>query len=128
MQKLPRNNCRHCNIECARPRQIYCSNQCQLDYQNQQKYLKGALTHRSAKYYLIRQSTPRCHICQNDTWMEKPIGLILDHIDGDHANNSIENLRLVCGNCDMQLPTYKSKNRGKGRAFRRERYAKEMSY
>jgi hypothetical protein len=60
--------------------------------------------------------------------MEKPIGLILDHIDGDHANNSIENLRLVCGNCDMQLPTYKSKNRGKGRAFRRERYAKEMSY
>ncbi|MGD0664878.1 MAG: HNH endonuclease, partial [Rhabdochlamydiaceae bacterium] len=71
---------------------------------------------------------PRCHICQNNTWMGKPIGLILDHIDGDHANNSIENLRLVCGNCDMQLPTYKSKNRGKGRAFRRDRYAKGMSY
>ena len=51
-----------------------------------------------------------------------------DHIDGDATNNRRENLRLVCPNCDSQLPTYKSRNRGKGRHFRRQRYANGQSY
>ena len=37
---------------------------------------------------------------------------IIDHIDGDATNWSIDNIRLVCSNCDSQLPTYKFKNRG----------------
>jgi hypothetical protein len=37
-------------------------------------------------------------------------------------NHKIENFRLVCGNCDMQLDTYKSKNKGKGRKYRRALY------
>lgn len=53
---------------------------------------------------------------------------VLDHIDGDATNNARENLRMVCPNCDSQLPTFKSKNRGKGRHFRRERYANGQSY
>ena len=60
--------------------------------------------------------------------MGKPIGLILDHIDGNSDNNSPNNLQLVCGNCDMQLPTYKGKNLGKGRYYRRIRYAEGKSY
>lgn len=31
------------------------------------------------------------------------------------------NLRLVCGNCNMMLPTFSGRNRGNGRAWRRER-------
>lgn len=54
--------------------------------------------------------------------------LILDHVDGDSDNWYLTNLRLVCGNCDMQLPTYKSKNWGNGRASRRKRYADAKSY
>jgi hypothetical protein len=42
--------------------------------------------------------------------------MILDHIDGDASNNSPTNFRLVCPNCDTQLPTYKAKNTGNGRA------------
>ena len=49
-------------------------------------------------------------------------------MNGDSENCALDNLRLVCGNCDMQLPTYKSKNRGKGRAWRRRRYAEGKSY
>ena len=69
-----------------------------------------------------------CEICHNEKWMGKDIPLVLDHIDGNSDNNSKDNLRLVCGNCDMQLPTYKSKNKGKGRAFRRVRYSEGKSY
>ena len=39
-----------------------------------------------------------------------------------------ENLRLVCPNCDSQLPTYKSRNRGSGRHSRRQRYRDGQSY
>jgi hypothetical protein len=54
--------------------------------------------------------------------------LVLDHIDGNPDNNRRDNLRLACPNCDSQLPTYKSRNRGSGRAFRRQRYADGRSF
>lgn len=54
--------------------------------------------------------------------------LVLDHVDGDAGNNRRENLRMVCPNCDSQLPTYKSRTRGRGRRARRQRYADGKSY
>ena len=53
---------------------------------------------------------------------------VLDHIDGNSENNWRSNLRLVCPNCDSQLPTYKAKNKGSGRHVRRTRYAEGKSY
>jgi len=53
---------------------------------------------------------------------------VLDHIDGDSGHNARSNLRLICPNCDSQLPTYKSRNKGRGRAWRRKRYADGKSY
>lgn len=57
--------------------------------------------------------------------MGKEVPLVVDHIDGNAENCSVTNFRLVCGNCDMQLPTYKNKNKF-GRAWRRK-YNKQYS-
>jgi hypothetical protein len=53
---------------------------------------------------------------------------VLDHIDGDGVNHVRSNVRMICPNCDSQLPTFKARNRGKGRHFRRERYRAGLSY
>jgi hypothetical protein len=52
-----------------------------------------------------------CGICGiGPEWNDKPMPLILDHINGINNDNRLENLRFVCSNCDSQLPTYKSRN------------------
>ena len=69
-----------------------------------------------------------CKICGISKWLGKEIMLILDHIDGNATNWKIENLRLICSNCDAQLPTYKNKNAGNGRFKRMERYNQGLSF
>jgi len=50
--------------------------------------------------------------------MKIKIPLVSDHIDGDPKNNNLDNFRIICNNCDSILPTFKGKNRGKGRKDR----------
>ena len=53
----------------------------------------------------------RCSDCKLDTWMDQPIPLELDHIDGNHQNNALDNLRLLCPNCHSLTPTFRGKNK-----------------
>lgn len=81
------------------------------------------------RLYLTEAQDGRCAICDTDAlWQGLPLTLILDHVDGDASNNRRENLRLVCPNCDSQLPTFKARNRGRGRAWRKQRYTDGKSY
>lgn len=128
--------CLACGQKTPNPR--YCSNQCQRDHEWQQVVAKIKATGRApvgtsgqcrfAKRYLLEFQGRVCAICGLSEWRGQPVPLVLDHINGDSADWQISNLRLVCGNCDMQLPTFKSKNRGKGRAWRRQRYSDGKSY
>jgi hypothetical protein len=79
--------------------------------------------------YIARDQRHRCAVCAiPNQWNGRRLALVLDHIDGDATNNARGNLRLVCPNCDSQLPTFKSRNMGKGRHWRRQRYADGKSY
>lgn len=70
------------------------------------------------KKLLIEIRGHRCEICKGETWVDHPIPLVFDHIDGDASNWKLNNCRLICGNCDMQLPTYKGKNKNSARTKR----------
>lgn len=60
---------------------------------------------------------PKCNICQNIEWMNKPIPLELDHINGINTDNRLENLRLLCANCHAQTSNYRGKNIKKHRVY-----------
>lgn len=57
---------------------------------------------------LIENFCVKCGI--KDLWNNEPIVLHLDHINGDHFDHRIDNLRLLCPNCHSQTKTYCSKN------------------
>ncbi len=53
----------------------------------------------------------KCCICgQDENWKGIKISLILDHINGIHNDNRLENLRIVCPNCNAGLDTFAAKN------------------
>lgn len=52
----------------------------------------------------------KCVMCNNTEWNKQPIPLQIDHINGNHFDNRIENLRFLCPNCHAQTDTYCGKN------------------
>ena len=53
----------------------------------------------------------KCENCGLSEWMSKCIPLELHHKDGNHANNNLDNLQILCPNCHAQTDTYKGKNK-----------------
>lgn len=75
---------------------------------------KGSISGNNLKQKLYKSNLkkPICELCgQDENWKTGKISLIIDHINGDNKDNRLENLRIICPNCDATLPTYKSKNR-----------------
>ena len=108
----------------------FCSQECSQEYRhkeaykdfltNNEKYCRGNYTPKAFKKEILEEQNNVCAICGCEpTHNGKPLVLVLDHIDGNASNNKRENLRMICPNCDSQLPTYKSKNKNGARSYYR---------
>lgn len=76
-------------------------------------YLKtGHLKHR-----LFREGlkSPICETCGITEWLGNAISFHLHHINGNHRDNRLTNLQILCPNCHSQTENYGHKNKGKGR-------------
>ena len=92
----------------------------QIDYKGQQNKKgqhKGPNLYKDSSYYtykgapaipssrlrekLIKDGIKQdiCEYCGNSHWLGKKLPLELHHLDGNHFNNELENLCIICPNC-----------------------------
>ena len=82
---------------------------------------KGPNKYRAASYYLVNHGPSitshnlklklikegikpdACESCGNTYWLGKKLPLELHHKDGDHYNNELDNLEILCPNCHAVL-------------------------
>ena len=128
MNSRLKSNCNMCTKKisyhpsCSKGK--FCSNKCQGIYKKNEANKKriillkqGKLIQRDAikKAFIAMGIKKQCSICNISEWCGRPLNMVLDHIDGRANNNSLDNLRLICHNCDSQTDHYKGRNRGFGR-------------
>lgn len=129
-RRKERPRCKNCGVAVIRLERIYCSNLCQVKMARHKKVEENSnsVGMPRLKNYLIDSHGHACEVCGISEWMGEPAPIELDHKDGNPLNNDLRNLRLICPNCHAQTKTYKGKNRGSGRYFRKERYAAGKSF
>jgi len=133
-KRKKKKSCLVCKNEVKKGASKYCSLKCQQTYHFNQRlsdWISGDCSTKSRNFfrrYLTETFGYKCSCCNISEWNGKSIVLEIDHIDGNFENNKPENLRFICPNCHSQTDTYKARNMGKGRHYRRERYAAGQSY
>ena len=59
---------------------------------------------------LINLRGRKCEKCGLEKWNNQPIPLEIHHIDGDHLNNALDNLQILCCNCHALTNNFRGKN------------------
>ena len=125
----PKKKCKHCQTILTNSSSIYCSIQCQKNYEYEhyiEDWKKGlklgyvgktkALAPTLRKYMLTKYN----NTCQECGWNKlhpidnKPL-VEIDHIDGDASNCKESNLRVLCPNCHSMTPTFRARNKNSSR-------------
>ena len=77
--------------------------------------VEGSTYHRGhLKRRLLAEGVkqPRCEICgQGEVWRGRRMALVLDHVNGVHDDHRLENLRILCPNCNATLDTHCGKHK-----------------
>ena len=89
---------------------------------NKGKYDYSTFTNNSVKKNgkttlkaIINLRGRKCENCGLTEWQGKPINLEIHHIDGNHHNNELENIQLLCPNCHSYTDNYCGKNTNSGK-------------
>lgn len=93
-----------------------------INYKGQQGWAKGIKSNTyvpaleyikkdHVKSHILKQKLIRdklkeekCEICGLSEWLGQKIPLELHHIDGNHYNNELNNLQIICPNCHALQP------------------------
>lgn len=121
------SNCSNCGKVKKTLVSTYCSNNCknQVDRKVIFSLIENGdttLGERWYKLYLINKQGTKCMDCGWNQ-VNPTTGLVptqLEHIDGKHLNNSLDNLKILCPNCHSLTPTYGFLNKGNGREGRQK--------
>ncbi len=71
------------------------------------------------KEKIFRDQKGCCNRCSLSEWLGEKITLEIEHKDGDHYNNSRENVELLCPNCHSLTDTWRGRNKTKSRSSKR---------
>lgn len=64
---------------------------------------------------LINLRGRKCECCGNTEWLNQPINLEIHHINGNHFDNDLNNLQLLCPNCHSYTDNYCGKDNNTGK-------------
>lgn len=82
------------------------------DYFKKDKLIKGSeLMRRLINKAGVEYKCAKCGITE---WQGLPITLQVHHVDGDHFNNELSNLQILCPNCHSQTDNFAGNKNKKG--------------
>lgn len=125
-QSAKKKSCAACGVTTKNTR--YCSNACQQKSVSDEyisSWISGDLQGTTPSGYLsarvrtwlLKNAEYKCEQCGWDkiNAYSGKSPLEIDHINGDHADNRVENLRVLCPNCHALTPTWKALNSNSNR-------------
>lgn len=118
-KRVPEKFCENCGdklINKYSKNTLYCSMKCGVEKRRKILFEKiernETVSSDALRRYLMKKHSEKCSICG---WGERnPVSetvcLDMHHIDGDHKNNRLSNVELICPNCHAITENYKRVN------------------